>query len=85
MKKAINKVVTYIINKNKTISDIELLFGEDWNQNTKAKRWKYREQIFNNNISIFPIISNILTFWKLKRKIVEIEHYNKQLGSCKNV
>ena len=43
MKKAINKVVTYIINKNKTISDIELLFGEDWNQNTKAKRWKYRE------------------------------------------
>jgi len=35
-------IVSKIINNRKTVYQLSLLFGEDWNQNTKAKRLRFR-------------------------------------------
>ena len=36
-------IVSRIIDRRKKVYQLALLFGEDWNQNTKAKRWKYKQ------------------------------------------
>ena len=36
-------IVTNILNRRKIIYQLSLMFGEDRNQNAKAKRMKYRK------------------------------------------
>ena len=36
------QIITLLVNKQRKKSNLELMFGNDWNQNTKNKRWKFR-------------------------------------------